>query len=56
MTTTATNPPTQLDLVFIVDCTGSMGSYIASAQASIRSIIENIQASEACDIQFGLVE
>lgn len=36
----------QLDLVFILDCTGSMGSYIASATKNIELIVENIQQSE----------
>lgn len=31
-----------LDLVFILDCTGSMGSYIASATKNIELICENI--------------
>ncbi|KDE06311.1 hypothetical protein MVLG_03350 [Microbotryum lychnidis-dioicae p1A1 Lamole] len=32
----------ELDLVFILDCTGSMGSYIASATKNIELIVENI--------------
>eukprot|EP00743_Colponemidia_sp_Colp-15_P000535 GILK01000602.1.p1 GENE.GILK01000602.1~~GILK01000602.1.p1 ORF type:complete len:437 (+),score=52.86 GILK01000602.1:88-1398(+) len=44
-----------LDLVFCVDCTGSMGSYIASAQENIRSIVEKLIAFEKCDVQFALV-
>ncbi|GAA5906923.1 hypothetical protein JCM8208_003711 [Rhodotorula glutinis] len=35
-------PQRQLDLVFILDCTGSMGSYIASATKNIELICENI--------------
>ncbi|GAA6013468.1 hypothetical protein JCM10207_008860 [Rhodosporidiobolus poonsookiae] len=34
-----------LDLVFILDCTGSMGSYIASATKNIELICENIVQS-----------
>lgn len=45
----------ELDLVFCVDCTGSMSSYIESAQRSIQSIVEAIVASEKCDVQFALV-
>ncbi|CAF0796183.1 unnamed protein product [Adineta steineri] len=45
-----------LDLVFIMDCTGSMGSYIASATNSIRSIVEEIVVSEKSDIHLALVE
>lgn len=35
-----------LDLVFIMDCTGSMGSYIASATKNIETICDNIITSE----------
>ncbi|GAA5871783.1 hypothetical protein JCM8547_008141 [Rhodosporidiobolus lusitaniae] len=35
----------KLDLVFILDCTGSMGSYIASATKNIELICENIVQS-----------
>jgi len=45
----------ELDLVFVCDCTGSMGSYIASAKENITSIIEQIQASEKRDVQFALI-
>jgi len=45
-----------LDLVFVVDCTGSMSAYIANAQSSIKSIISEIQASEKVDVRFALVE
>ena len=31
-----------LDLTFICDCTGSMGSYIRSAQENIENIINKI--------------
>lgn len=54
--TPPSGPPSSLDLCFVLDCTGSMGSYIASAQANIKGIIEHIQASEKSDVQFGLVE
>ena len=39
-----------------MDCTGSMGSYIASATANIRSIVEEIVVSEKCDVRLALVE
>ncbi|CAF4400506.1 unnamed protein product [Rotaria sp. Silwood2] len=45
-----------LDLVFVMDCTGSMGSYIASATDNIRSIVEEIVVSEKSDIRLALVE
>lgn len=35
-----------LDLVFIMDATGSMGSYIASATKNIEAICDNIIQSE----------
>lgn len=46
---------TVLDLAFAMDCTGSMGSYIASAQQNIRTIIEQIVAAEKADVKFALV-
>jgi len=55
--TTATTPSDvpELDLVFACDCTGSMGSYIKSAQDNIRKIIESVKASEKRDVRFALV-
>lgn len=44
------------DLVFLCDCTGSMASYLASAQASIKNIIEDIVAAEKSDVQFSLIQ
>ncbi|CAF1211826.1 unnamed protein product [Rotaria magnacalcarata] len=45
-----------LDLVFVMDCTGSMASYIESATSNIRSIVEEIVVSEKSDIRLALVE
>jgi len=45
----------ELDLVFVVDNTGSMGSWIHSAQRNIQSIIRDIIASEGSDVRFALV-
>jgi len=45
----------ELDLVFCVDCTGSMGGYIKTAQENITNIVESIIASESADIRFALV-
>jgi hypothetical protein len=45
-----------LDLAFAMDCTGSMGSYIASATQNIRSIVEAIVSSEKSDVRLALVE
>jgi len=44
-----------LDLVFLVDCTASMGTYIASAQKNITSIVEQISKSSGCNVRFALV-
>lgn len=44
-----------LDLAFIVDCTGSMSSYIQSAQRSMHQIVESIVASEKADVQVAIV-
>ncbi|ELP84076.1 hypothetical protein EIN_212960 [Entamoeba invadens IP1] len=46
----------QLDLVFLVDSTGSMGQYLESAKRNIRHIVETIQTSENIDLRFSLVE
>eukprot|EP00966_Prymnesium_polylepis_P200336 4642388-Prymnesium_polylepis.1 len=32
----------QLDLVFTMDCTGSMGSYISAAKKNIEAIVEKL--------------
>lgn len=53
--TAAHAAPTDLDLVFCMDCTGSMGSYIAAAQRTILDIIEKLVAFEKTDVRFGLV-
>uniref|UniRef100_A0A6B2L9G1 VWFA domain-containing protein n=1 Tax=Arcella intermedia TaxID=1963864 RepID=A0A6B2L9G1_9EUKA len=42
-------------MVFCVDCTGSMGSYIQTAKDNITSIVESIVASESASIGFALV-
>jgi hypothetical protein len=45
-----------LDLVFAMDCTGSMGPYINSAKENIHTIIEQIVATETSDIHLAFVE
>jgi hypothetical protein len=45
-----------LDLAFAMDCTGSMGSYIKSAQQSIRDIVKQVEEREGADCRFALVE
>jgi len=44
-----------LDLVFAMDCTGSMGSYIHTAQQSVREMIQSIVEAEKADVRFALV-
>lgn len=39
-----------------MDCTGSMGSYIASAKNNIRSIIDEIVTKEMITIRLALIE
>ncbi len=48
--------PLTIDLVFAMDCTGSMASYIDSAKTNIRAIVEDIVRSEQSDIRLALVE
>ena len=45
-----------LDLAFAMDCTGSMGSYIKTAQQNIRDIVESIVSSEKSNVHLALVE
>lgn len=45
-----------LDLAFAMDCTGSMSSYIHTAQNNIRKIVEEIVVSEKSDVHLALVE
>ena len=45
-----------LDLVFCMDCTGSMGPYINKAKESIQCIVNKITEKAGCnDLLFGLV-
>jgi len=48
-------PMVMLDLVFCVDCTGSMGSYIRTVQKTIKRIVKKIIFSERADVRFALV-
>lgn len=45
----------QLDLIFIMDCTGSMGTYIRAAKQNIEAIVQKLVQSEGYDLQFGLI-
>jgi len=44
-----------LDLTFIMDCTGSMGSYIDAAKSNITAIVKRLSEQENADVRFGLV-
>lgn len=47
--------PAKLDLVFTMDCTGSMGSYIQSAKQNIELIARRLADAKGYDLRFGLV-
>jgi hypothetical protein len=49
-------PLSYIDLVFAMDCTGSMGAYIDSATKNIRLIVEEIVTNEQSDIRLALIE
>ena len=44
-----------LDLVFAMDCTGSMSSYINSARDSIQNIVDVVASHQNTDVRFGYV-
>jgi hypothetical protein len=46
---------TELDLCFLCDATGSMGSYIAAAQQNICAIATKVSVSECANVRFALV-
>ncbi|XP_060566255.1 alpha-protein kinase vwkA-like [Ruditapes philippinarum] len=45
-----------LDLAFIMDTTGSMGSYIHSARNNIRSLVDEIAVNSDIDLRIALIE
>eukprot|EP01060_Flectonema_neradi_P034210 TRINITY_DN5939_c9_g1_i1.p1 TRINITY_DN5939_c9_g1~~TRINITY_DN5939_c9_g1_i1.p1 ORF type:complete len:349 (+),score=85.00 TRINITY_DN5939_c9_g1_i1:51-1097(+) len=45
----------RLDLVFAMDCTASMGSYIGSATESIQNIVNVVASHQETDVRFGYV-
>ena len=49
-------PGQELDLAFIMDCTGSMGSYIETARRHIKEIVDEIVSSSNSDVRVALVE
>lgn len=44
-----------LDLIFTMDCTGSMGQYISAAKRGISAIASRLAQAEGYDLRFGLV-
>ena len=44
-----------LDLVFVVDCTGSMGGVIRTVQDNIRNIVQKIILSEKVHLRLSLL-
>eukprot|EP00486_Rosalina_sp_Unknown_P006399 CAMPEP_0201575258 /NCGR_PEP_ID=MMETSP0190_2-20130828/20337_1 /ASSEMBLY_ACC=CAM_ASM_000263 /TAXON_ID=37353 /ORGANISM="Rosalina sp." /LENGTH=418 /DNA_ID=CAMNT_0048004651 /DNA_START=137 /DNA_END=1393 /DNA_ORIENTATION=+ len=51
----AINDYPELDLVFLMDCTGSMGSYIKKGKESIMNIVEKVKSSEKADVRFAYI-
>eukprot|EP01084_Bolivina_argentea_P003116 5818_1 len=49
------NNKQELDLVFCMDCTGSMGEYIEKGKECIQSIVEEIEKNENVDVKFGYI-
>ena len=46
----------QLDIVFVIDSTGSMGSYLDSVKKNVVEIIQKISSLEVCkSVQMGLI-
>jgi len=47
----------KLDLVFTLDCTGSMGAYIAAAKDNVEAIVTRLVSAngQAYDLRFGIV-
>ena len=45
-----------LDLAFIMDTTGSMGSYIESARNNIRNLVDEIAVNSNTDLRVALIE
>jgi len=45
----------ELDLCFLCDCTGSMGSYIRAAQQHICEIVQRISQSQGAQVRFALI-
>lgn len=48
------SPSTHLDIVFVLDTTGSMGIYIAATKQIIESVIKKYEETNK-DVRFGMV-
>jgi uncharacterized protein YegL len=46
----------QVDLCFLVDCTGSMGSYIEAVKNNVKQLRDDlVEQYKGCDIRFAFV-
>ena len=45
----------ELDLVFLMDCTGSMGEYIQKGKESIMNIVQKVQQSDKVNVRFSYI-
>ena len=45
----------KLDLAFLIDCTGSMGSYIKQTKDDIRNMVDFVKETYENDIKLGFV-
>lgn len=48
-------PTNSVDLVFMLDCTASMGSYIEEGKRSIQSIVDRLSLEQKVDVRFSLI-
>jgi len=48
-------PAKNLDLAFLIDCTGSMGSWIKSAKKNMLTIVSKITKKAKAEVRFGVV-
>jgi Mg-chelatase subunit ChlD len=48
--------PSQLDVVFIMDSTGSMSPYIENVRTNIKRFVDEITLNSASDVHLGLIE
>jgi len=54
--TLVSKPKTRIDIAFVVDCTGSMGSWLTQAKKSIQKIIKDVnEKTQFKKVRFALV-